>query len=48
VYDPTRALSFTLSYRHEQRESNDPFYEYVEKIAAAGVKFKWGRYPSLP
>jgi hypothetical protein len=46
VYTPIRALAFNFSYRHEQRKSNDPFFQYDDRVAAVGVTFKWGRYPS--
>jgi exopolysaccharide biosynthesis operon protein EpsL len=45
VYNPIRAFSFNLSYRHERRESNDPFFQYIDKTAAVGFTIKWGHYP---
>jgi hypothetical protein len=48
VYKPTRALALNFTYRYEQRNSTDPFFKYDDKIAAVGVTFKWGRYPSPP
>jgi hypothetical protein len=48
IYTPMRLLTFNLSYRNEQRDSNDPFFQYDDKVASAGVTFKWGRFPSPP
>jgi hypothetical protein len=48
IYTPIRPLAFNFSYRYEQRSSNDPFFKYDDKVAAVGVTFKWGRYPSPP
>jgi hypothetical protein len=40
-YTPIRALVFTVSYRHELRNSNQPQFGYGDDIANAGVKFKF-------
>ena len=38
-YIPTRALSFYLSYRREQRSSNQPLRTYTDGLTSANVKF---------
>jgi Putative beta-barrel porin 2 len=38
-YAPTRSLTFDVSYRHEQRDSNQPLRAYNDGLASAGVKF---------
>jgi hemolysin activation/secretion protein len=38
-YIPTRALSFNLSYRREQRSSNQPLRTYTDGLTSANVKF---------
>ena len=38
-YTPLRALIFDLSYRHEQRDSNERLRTYTDGLAMAAVKF---------
>jgi exopolysaccharide biosynthesis operon protein EpsL len=38
-YIPTRALSFNLSYRREQRSSNQQLRTYTDGLTSANVKF---------
>lgn len=38
-YTPIRALTFDVSYRHEQRGSNQALRAYNDDLAVAGVKF---------
>jgi hypothetical protein len=39
TYTPTRSLTFDMSYRHEQRDSNQPLRAYNDDMASVGVKF---------
>jgi len=38
-YTPTKSLSFDLSYRHEQRDTNEFLRAYTDGTASARVKF---------
>jgi len=40
-YTPLRSLVLTLTYRHEQRRSNQAQFGYDDNLANAGVKFKF-------
>jgi hypothetical protein len=40
-YTPLRSLVLTLTYRHEQRHSNQSQFGYDDNLANAGVKFKF-------
>ena len=40
-YAPTSALSFDLTYRHEQRDSTQPLKNYTDELATAGVRFQF-------
>jgi len=39
TYSPTRALTFDVSYHHEQRDSNQRLRTYTDGLTSAGVKF---------
>jgi hypothetical protein len=39
TYTPIRALTLDVSYRHEQRDSNQRLRTYTDGLASAGVKF---------
>jgi len=39
TYTPMRALILDVSYRHEQRDSNQRLRTYTDELASAGVKF---------
>lgn len=41
TYTPTRALSLDVSYRHEQRGSNQHLRTYTDELASAGVRFQF-------
>ena len=41
VYAPISALIFNLSYRNEQRQSNQPIFRYRDNLAIVGVIFKF-------
>jgi exopolysaccharide biosynthesis operon protein EpsL len=41
IYTPTRNLMFNLSYRNEQRSSNQAIFEYNDRLATAAVTLKF-------
>jgi hypothetical protein len=41
VYTPRRPLSINVSYRYEQRNSNQPQYRYHDNLVTAGLTYKF-------
>jgi len=41
TYTPSRALTFDVSYRYEQRSSNQELRTYNDGLASAGVRFQF-------
>jgi hypothetical protein len=41
IYAPTQALTFNITYRYEQRHSNLEQFQYDDKLATAGLTFKF-------
>jgi exopolysaccharide biosynthesis operon protein EpsL len=41
VYTPRRALSINVSYRYEQRTSNQPQYKYNDNLVTAGLTYQF-------
>jgi hypothetical protein len=41
VYTPRRPLSINVSYRYEQRNSNQPQYKYHDNLVTAGLTYKF-------
>lgn len=41
VYTPIRTLTFSLSYRYEQRDSNQAQFRYDDSLASASATFKF-------
>jgi len=41
TYAPAEALTFDITYRHEQRHSNLAQFQYDDKLASAGITFKF-------